>query len=169
MGIAFLLQENALTYSSCDNTGFKHQNLSNMAELKTTPNSSDVLQFLNSVENDKRKNDSLYVLELMKNITKCQPKMWGTSIVGFGTYHYKYDSGREGDWFLTGFSPRKQSLTLYIMPGFDRFEELMAKLGNYKTGKSCLYINKLEDVDESVLKKLIKESIDYLNNKYNAQ
>ena len=88
--------------------------------------------------------------------------MWGTSIVGFGSYHYKYASGREGDWFLTGFSPRKQSLTLYIMPGFDRYESLLGNLGKYKTGKSCLYINKLEDVDRTILQEIIKQSVNHL-------
>ena len=87
------------------------------------------------------------MLEMMQELTGEKPEMWGPSIVGFGSYHYKYASGREGDWFLTGFSPRKQSLTLYIMSGFSRYEELMEKLGKYKTGKSCLYIKKLEDVD----------------------
>ena len=101
----------------------------------------------------------------MKKITKEQPKMWGTSIVGFGSYHYKYASGREGDFFLTGFSPRKQSLTLYIMSGFKRYEELMKKLGKYEIGSCCLYINKLEDVDIKVLKALITESVKYMKNK----
>ena len=139
-----------------------------MAELKTTPNSSDVEAFLNGIDHDKRKEDGFRVLKIMQEETQYKPKMWGTSIVGFGEYHYKYDSGREGDWFLTGFSPRKQSLSLYIMAGFNRFEELMARLGKYKTGKSCLYVNKLEDIDEEVLRKLIKESIDYMNKKYNS-
>jgi len=93
--------------------------------------------------------------------------MWGSSIVGFGTYHYKYESGREGDWFLTGFSPRKQNLTLYIMSGFNKYDKLMKKLGKYKTGKSCLYINGLEDVDKKVLKDLITESFKYMSKRYN--
>ena len=88
--------------------------------------------------------------------------MWGPSIIGFGSYRYKYASGREGEWMLTGFSPRKQNLTLYIMPGFDNYDSLLAKLGKYKTGKSCLYINKLEDVDLSVLEKLVKQSVDHM-------
>jgi hypothetical protein len=95
----------------------------------------------------------------MKTITKSEPQMWGTSIVGFGSYHFKYKSGREGDWFITGFSPRKQSLTLYIMSGFGRYDELLNKLGKYKTGKSCLYIKRLEDVDIKVLGKIIRESV----------
>ena len=92
--------------------------------------------------------------------------MWGPSIVGFGSYHYKYESGREGDMCITGFSPRKQNLTIYILPGFKRYSELMKKLGKYKTGKSCLYINKLEDVDMKVLKELISEDVKYMKKKY---
>ena len=137
-----------------------------MKENKTKLNDSSVMDFLNSVENEKRKSDALIVLDLMKKLTKEEPKMWGSSLVGFGTYHYKYESGREGDFFLTGFSPRKQSLTLYIMNGFERYDKLMSQLGKYKTGKSCLYINKLEDIDLEVLQKLIVESVDYMKNKY---
>lgn len=130
-----------------------------MAELKTKQNEQDVYEFLDGVSNETRKNDSYAVLELMRTTTGLEPRMWGDSIVGFGSYHYKYASGREGDWFLTGFSPRKQSLTLYIMPGFDEYEALLKKLGKHKIGKSCLYINKLEDVDLSVLKTLIEKSV----------
>ena len=130
-----------------------------MAELKTKKNDKDPRDFLDSVDNDKRREDSYVILDMMENITGERGTMWGPSIVGFGTYHYKYASGREGDWMLTGFSPRKQSLTLYIMPGFARYEELMSKLGKFKTGKSCLYINKLEDVDLKILKKLINLSV----------
>ena len=136
-----------------------------MAELKTKAHDGDVDSFLASVEHDRRREDSFVVLELMKKITKEQPRMWGPSIVGFGDYHYTYASGHEGDWFLTGFSPRKQALTLYIMAGFDRYEELMAKLGKYKTGKSCLYVNKLEDVDMKVLTELIKQSVAHMKKK----
>ena len=138
-----------------------------MAKLKTSKNDGDVMAFLHSVEHDKRREDSFVVLDIMKEITGEEPKMWGNSIVGFGSYHYKYESGREGDWFVTGFSPRKQSLTLYIMAGFQRYDELMEKLGKYKTGKSCLYVNKLEDVDMVVLKELITASVDHMNGKYN--
>ena len=100
---------------------------------------------------------------MMKEITGESPKMWGPSIVGFGSYHYKYDSGREGDWFVAGFSPRKQSLTLYIMSGFRRYDELLAKLGKHTHGKSCLYIKKLEDVDMSVLKEMVAQSVKYVS------
>lgn len=130
-------------------------------ELKTKVNDADVVEFLKSVENDKRREDAFRVLDIMTEVTGEEPKMWGKSIIGFGSYHYVYASGQEGDWMATGFSPRKQSMSLYIMAGFPKFEELMKDLGKYKTGKSCLYINKLEDVDEGVLKKLIKLSYDH--------
>jgi hypothetical protein len=130
-----------------------------MAELKTKVNDADVEAFIASVEHPKRREDSFKVLELMKKITKEEPKMWGPSIVGFGQYHYKYASGQEGDWPIAAFSPRKQALTIYLMPGFELVEELLAKLGKFKTGKSCLYINRLEDVDLKVLAELIKLSI----------
>ena len=130
-----------------------------MAELKTRQNDQDVHEFLEGVSNETRKKDCYEVLELMRAATGVEAKMWGDSIIGFGSYHYKYATGREGDWFLTGFSPRKQNLTLYIMPGFDDYEGLMKKMGKYKTGKSCLYLNKLEDVDLAVLKTLIEKSV----------
>ncbi|MEL6823973.1 MAG: DUF1801 domain-containing protein [Calditrichota bacterium] len=133
-----------------------------MAKLKTALNDGSVEDFLNSVEDVKKQEDSFRILKLMREITGEEPKMWGNSIIGFGSYHYKYDSGREGDWFQTGFSPRKQNMTLYIMTGFDRYEELLAKLGKYKTGKSCLYIKKLEDVDPVVLRELITQSVAYV-------
>ena len=129
-----------------------------MSELKTKKNNASVQGFLNSVEHEKRRTDSLVVLELMKKITGEEPAMWGDSIVGFGSYHYRYASGREGDWMITGFSPRKQSLTLYIMPGFEKYADLMEQLGKYRTGQACLYINKLEDVDLNVLERLISKS-----------
>jgi len=138
-----------------------------MAELKTKLNDASVQKFLNSISDEKKRKDCFTILELMKKITKAEPKMWGSSMVGFGIYHYKYESGREGDWFLTGFSPRKQNLTLYIMSGINKYDELMKKLGKYKTGKSCLYINGLEDVDKKVLKDLITESFKYMSKRYN--
>ncbi len=134
-----------------------------MAELKTKPNDASVEAFLNSVENKKRRQDSFVVLEMMKEITGAEPQMWGESIIGFGSYHYKYQSGREGDWFVAGFSPRKQSLTLYIMAGFSRYDELLSKLGKYKHGKSCLYVNKLEDVDMNILRELVTQSVKYIS------
>ena len=133
-----------------------------MAELKTKRNKGDVQAFLNRLSNEKKRQDSFAILELMKNVTGLEPEMWGASIIGFGNYHYKYASGREGDWFLTGFSPRKQNLTLYIMPGFEKYKVILNRLGKYSTGKSCLYIKKIEDVDLDVLKELIEKSVDYM-------
>lgn len=130
-----------------------------MAELKTKVNEQSVTKFLNSIADKQRRQECLTVLEMMKKATKTEPKMWGSSIVGFGKYHYVYASGREGDWFLTGFSPRKQSLTLYIMGGLSAHEALLQKLGKHKTGKGCLYVNKLEDLDLPTLRKLIVEGV----------
>jgi len=129
-----------------------------MSDVKTKKNEASVEGFLKSVENEKRREDSFVVLDLMKEVTGEKPTMWGTSIVGFGSYHYKGASGREGDWMKVGFSPRKQNMTLYIMDGFDSYDSLLDKLGKHKTGKSCLYINKLEDVDQTVLRELVKQS-----------
>lgn len=133
-----------------------------MAELKTKKNEASVMDFLNAVENEKRRSDSLGIYSIMEDIAGEKGKMWGTSIVGFGSYHYKYASGREGDWMLVGFSPRKTSLTLYIMTGFGHYAELLSRLGRFKTGKSCLYIKKLEDVEIEVLRKLISASVEFI-------
>ncbi len=130
-----------------------------MAELKTKQNSASVNDLINSIEDEKRRKDCRTVLAMMQEITGDKPKMWGESIIGFGSYHYRYESGREGDWFLTGFSPRKQALTLYIMSGLKGAQALLKKLGKYKTGKSCLYINKLEDIDLATLRELIARSV----------
>jgi hypothetical protein len=130
-----------------------------MAELKTKQTTESVEKFLNNLADDQRRKDCFRLLEIMKAATKAEPAMWGTSIVGFGRYQYAYKSGRALEWFLTGFSPRKQDLTLYIMPGLERYPSLMKKLGKHKTGKSCLYIKKLEDVDLPTLKQLIKQSL----------
>lgn len=132
-----------------------------MAELKTKKTEESVEKFLDEIQDEKRREDCYTVLKLMKKVTKAEPKMWGANIVGFGTYQYKYESGRELDWFIAGFSPRKQNLTLYIMSGFPRHAELLAKLGKHKTGKSCLYINKLEDINQGVLKELIEKSVEF--------
>lgn len=126
-----------------------------MAELKTKPNAQSVAKFLSNITDKQRRQDCLTVLEMMKRATKAVPQMWGSSIVGFGRYHYVYASGREGEWFLTGFSPRKQNLTLYVMGGLTPHRALLQKLGKYKTGKGCLYINALDDVDLPTLRKLI--------------
>jgi hypothetical protein len=130
-----------------------------MAELKTKLTNASVTEFLNSIADEEKRADSFEILKLMRQVTKQEPKMWGTSIVGFGHTHYIYESGREGDWFITGFSPRKQNLTLYVMGSYAPHTELLEKLGKHKTGVGCLYINKLKDVDTKVLKELIKQSV----------
>ena len=130
-----------------------------MAELKTKKNIASVSRFLDGITDEERRRDCLTVADLMKRATKTEPAMWGTSIVGFGSYHYKYESGREGDWFLAGFSPRKQDLTLYIVPGVERYPSLLKKLGKHKTGRSCLCIKRLCDVDVKVLGELIERSV----------
>ena len=128
-----------------------------MAELKTRPNDASVAGFLATIDDPGRRADARKVAAMMRRATGKRAKMWGTSIVGYGSYHYKYASGREGDFILTGYSPRKTALTVYIMPGFSPFKSLMSKLGKYKTGKSCLYINKLGDVDMDVLEELLEK------------
>jgi len=133
-----------------------------MAELKTQPNDQDVEAFLNGVEDAHKRQACFVVKEIMEQATGAEAKMWGDSIVGFGSYRYKYASGREGEWMLTGFSPRKRNLTLYIMSGFDEYDALLDDLGKYKTGKSCLYINKLEDIDLGVLTDLVQQSVQHM-------
>ena len=137
-----------------------------MAENKTKPTRMSVTEFINSIDDKDRRSDVKKVAAMMRRATGKKAKMWGPSIVGFGEYHYKYDSGREGDFMITGFSPRRQSLSVYIMPGFKKFDSLMKKLGKHKTGKSCLYINRLSDVDEKVLEKLITESVKLMRKIY---
>jgi len=137
-----------------------------MASNKTVETDQSVEQFLKQVPEEKKRQDSFVILELMKQVTGLEPKMWGDSMVGFGRYHYKYASGREGDYFQVGFSPRKQNLTLYIMPGFEAYEELLGNLGRFKTGKSCLYINKIEDIDLAVLRKLVEQSVEHMRKAY---
>ena len=130
-----------------------------MAEAKTKPTTESVSAFLNKVSDKGRRDDCFAVLDIMKDVTGEEPIMWGPGIVGFGRYRYKYESGREGEWMITGFSPRKGDLTLYIVPGFDAFPDIMKRLGKFKTGKSCLYIKKLDDVDRGVLRELVKKSL----------
>jgi hypothetical protein len=130
-----------------------------MSDPKTRPTRASVPKFIKSVAHEGRRADCAKVVEMMQEITGEKPCMWGPSIIGFGEYHYEYASGREGDWPLTGVSPRKTSLVLYIMSGFKQYDELMARLGKHKTGASCLYINKLEDVHLPTLKKLIRQSV----------
>jgi len=130
-----------------------------MAETKTKPTNESVESFLNKISDEERRKDCFQVAKIMEEITGEKPKLWGPSIVGFGSYHYKYDSGREGDWLVTGFSPRKKDLTLYMMMGFEKHPELMEKLGKHSAAKSCLYIKRLSDVHVPTLKKLIKSSV----------
>ncbi len=137
-----------------------------MSELKTKQNEASVDSFLDSVGSDRRREDSFTVLELMKRITGDEPRMWGAAIVGFGSYRYKYASGRSGEMPRIGFSPRKQSLTVYVMPGFSDYDELLSRLGKHRTGKSCLYINKLADIDMGVLEDLIRSALDAMRKKY---
>ncbi len=137
-----------------------------MSQRKTTQNDADVNQFLDGVENPRRRADARQLLALMQEVTGEPPKMWGTSIVGFGSYHYRYASGREGDSLVVGFSPRKQNLAIYIMPGFSDYGELLGRLGKYRTGKSCLYVNKLEDVDLKLLEELVRESVAEMKRRY---
>jgi hypothetical protein len=137
-----------------------------MAENKTRPTEADVLGFINSVDDERKRQDSLTVLALMREVTGEEPKMWGGSIVGFGSYHYKYASGREGDAPITGFSPRKQALTIYIMGGFEQYDDLLAKLGKHTTGSSCLYVKRLSDVDLDVLRELVTKSVDHMKQMY---
>ena len=139
-----------------------------MSDLKTKRNNKSVETFLNNIEKEKKKQDSFVILSIMKEITHEEPKMWGDSMVGFGEYHYKYKSGREGDWFKTGFSPRKQNIVLYLMSGFKKYEDILSRIGKYKTGKGCFYINKLEDINIEVLKELIQNSYDYMSNPKNT-
>ncbi len=129
-----------------------------MTEIKTKPTKIHVDRVINIVENELVQNDCRTLVKIMSDITGEVPRMWGTNIIGFGKYHYVYESGREGDWFIMGFSPRKQNLTLYIMSGFKEYDSLLSKLGKYKLGKSCLYIKKLSDIDIEVLKKILRHS-----------
>ena len=134
-----------------------------MAEAKTKVNDLSVQAFLDSIADEKRRKDCWAIHDLMQQLTGHPARMWGSSIVGFGSYHYRYASGREGDSPLAAFSPRKQDLTIYLHSGFEQHTALMEKLGKYKTGKVCLYIKKLEDINLPTLKKLIKESADWLS------
>ena len=137
-----------------------------MTENKTKPTETSPRDFVASVENDRRRADAETLLALFEEITGWQPRMWGPSLIGFGEYHYKYDSGREGDMLATGFSPRKANLVVYIMPGYANYQPLMDRLGKHKLGKSCLYINKLDDIDLDVLAELIRAGLADLAKKY---
>lgn len=136
-----------------------------MAELKTKKTNASVPAFLKTITDEQRRKDCQTVVRLMKEVTGEQPRMWGSSIVGFGAFKYRYASGHEGEWPIAAFSPRKNDLTIYLIPGFDQFKSLMSKLGKYKTGKSCLYIKSLDDVAAPVLKQLISKSVERLADK----
>lgn len=137
-----------------------------MAELKTRAGDEDVDAFLAGIEDESRREDCRAVVSLMREVTGEEPRLWSGGMIGFGSYHYRYESGREGDWFLTGVSPRKQNLTLYILPGHERYPDLMERLGRCKTGKSCIYVKTLEDIDTAVLRELVARSVEHLRRTY---
>lgn len=139
-----------------------------MPALKTKPSAENIHEFIASIEDEQKRKDCKSLLKIMNEITNEKPKLWGSGMVGFGKYHYKYASGHEGDSFLTGFSPRKQNITLFIMSGLDQHDTLLKKLGKFKTAKSCLYIKKMEDVDLAVLKSIIKSSVELISLKRHA-
>lgn len=140
-----------------------------MAENKTRPTEVDVTAFLTAVEPARRREDGLRLLEIFRRVTGYEPRMWGPSIIGFGRYEYRYDSGRTGDFLATGFSPQKARLVVYIMPGYGDFSETLSRLGKHKLGKSCLYINKLADIDEDVLEELIRAGLARLDDIWPVQ
>lgn len=133
-----------------------------MSDLKTKPTGEDIQKFINSIEQEQKRNDCQALLNLMKKISGEQPEIWGGSMVGFGRYSYEGKSGRKGEWFTAGFAPRKQNISIYIMAGFDRYPELMANLGKFKTGVGCLYVKTLDDIDMDILATLVTESIAYM-------
>jgi len=138
------------------------------SQNKTVETDASVEEFINGVDNEQKRKDSWDLLALMESITGSKAKMWGSSLIGFGQYHYKYESGREGDFFITGFSPRKTALTVYVMPGFDGYKKQLEKLGPYKTGKSCLYLKNLEVVDRKVLEEIITDSVSVMHKRYDC-
>lgn len=142
-----------------------------MAELKTQQNDADVHEFINSfADTEQKKKDSLELLQFMQEVTGYKPKMWGASMIGFGSYHYKSERSRqEGDWFLVGFSPRKAAISLYVYSGMPEHEYLLKNLGKFKMGKACIYVKKLEDINRKELKKVIQQTIDFLQAKYGKQ
>ena len=140
--------------------------MASTAKMKTVPTAADVDAFIDAVEDPRKREDSRAIAAMMAEVTGAPARMWGASIVGFGSYHYRYASGREGDFMETGFSPRKRALTLYIMAGFSEYGELLAKLGKHTTGRSCLYIKSLADVDQDVLREMVAQSVRYIRGKY---
>jgi hypothetical protein len=140
-----------------------------MYKLKTQPTDESVVAFIESVENPKKREDAFQLLDIFSETTGMEPKMWGESIIGYGAYHYKYESGHEGDAMLVGFSPRKARFSLYFATGNEKRQELLRDFGKHKTGKACVYVNKLDDIDTDVLKKLIDQSISYLTEVYGEE
>ena len=140
-----------------------------MSKMKTTPTQASVDAFIEAVEDEQKRADSRAIAAMMSAATGAPAQMWGTSIVGFGRYHYRYASGREGDFMIAGFSPRKRALTLYIMAGFSEYDALLAQLGKHTIGKSCLYIKRLADVDQAVLREIVERSVQYIREKYPEQ
>ncbi len=136
------------------------------AENKTKPTRQSAEDFIRSVEHKRRREDGLALLDFFSKVTQMKAEMWGSSIIGFGRYRYKYESGREGEFMMTGFSPRKAALSIYIMPGYRDMSEKLARLGKHKTGKSCLYINKLADIDMDVLEEIVLDGLKYMRAKY---
>ncbi|WP_370338942.1 DUF1801 domain-containing protein [Parvularcula marina] len=144
-----------------------HSTSSNpMSGNQTVPTDVDPKEFLSAVEHDRRREDGFALLEMMNRVTKLKPVMWGPSIIGYGQYHYKYESGREGDFFYCGFSPRKANMSLYFIPGYGTYSEFFTRLGKHKTGASCVYINKLADIDMSVLEELTATCVKHMKSKY---
>jgi len=136
------------------------------SENKTKATEVDPVEFINGVEHDTRREDALVLLDLMGRVTGHEAKMWGPSMVGFGRFHYEYETGRSGDWFMVGFSPRKANQVIYLMPGYLELQDQLARLGKHRIGKSCLYINKLADVDIDVVEEMVKFAVDYLHENY---
>ena len=135
-------------------------------ELKTKKNKASVASFLNAIDDPQKRADAKAIDKMMRDITGKKPIMWGSSIIGYGTYHYKYPSGQEGDWMMTGFSPRKANLTIYVMPGYQNADPLLKKLGPHSKGKSCLYIKRLSDIHIPTLKKIVKNGVTYMKKHY---
>jgi hypothetical protein len=140
-----------------------------MAKNKTVETQASVDAFIEAVDNESRRSDSRELVVLMQTITGHEAKMWGPSMVGFGAYHYRYASGREGDYFITGFSPRKTALSVYVMPGLERYEKQLARLGPHKTGKSCLYLKSLDTIDRDVLKEIVSDSVRVMHEQYDCR
>ena len=137
-----------------------------MSALKTKPTGKDVVEFIDGIEPEEKRKDCLEILDIMTKLTGEEPRLWGSASIGFGTYTYKQSGGKLCEWYLVGFSPRKQNISFHIMMGFDRVPELMETLGKYKTGKGCLYINKLADIHIPTLKKLLKEGTRFVKETY---